>query len=106
MNTINKADFKDILQTKQSEITTSRDLKFFESFFFLNESAGLPPDLSKRHKLYYQKLIADENLKQRYYLFHLIKTLDAKWVAFDVQTIVTHFYKSSGILNELMEEMK
>ena len=103
MNGINKDNFKTLIKSKQT--ATPKDLKFFNSFFFLNESGNLPTDLEKNRNAGRLKLANDGPLREQYYLFHLLQTIDTKWKQFDVFTIVTEYYKSSETLKEILKEM-
>jgi hypothetical protein len=103
MNEINKDSFK---QSVKSRFTaTQKDLKFFNSFLFLNESGNLPPDMEKNRNAGRLKLVNDKDLLEQYYLFHILQTIDTKWKTFPVFDIVTHYYKSSEILQEILKEM-
>ena len=102
---INKSAFKKSLESKQSEITTKKELAFFESFFFLNENQGLPPDLKGNRNAGIDKLKKDHGLTEKYYLFHLIKTIDTKWQTIKAEDIVSHFYKNCKLIKEIWEEL-
>lgn len=100
---INKDNFKKLIKSRQT--ASAKDLQFFNTFFFLNESKPLPPDLEKNRKAGLDKLQASKPLKEQYYLFHLLQTIDTKWKSFDVFTIVTQYYKSSETLKDILKEL-
>ncbi|MDA3958390.1 hypothetical protein [Oceanispirochaeta sp.] len=102
-NGINKDSFIQAVKNRQS--ATPKDLKFFESFRFLNESGQLPPDLERNRNTGRLKLSTDKDLREQYYLFHILKNIDTQWKTFSVFETVTHFYKSSETLNEILKEM-
>ena len=93
------------MEQYQSKNTTARELRFLDSFYFLNESQGLPPDLLRKKDIAIRKMFKNPDLKEKYYVFHLIRNIDTKWKSVKPEDIVSHFYKTSKVIAEIWSNM-
>ena len=106
MGTItDKSTFKQALEQYQSKNTTARELRFLDSFYFLNESQGLPPDLLRKKDIAIRKMFKNPDLKEKYYIFHLIRNIDTKWKSVNIKELTSNFYKTSKVIAEIWETL-
>ncbi len=84
---------------------TAKDQRFFQSFRFLNESSSLPPDLQRNKSAGLRKL-SDPILKDKYYVWHCLQTMDTVFTQATAEVIATHLYKGSDSILKAWEGIK
>ncbi len=82
-----------------------KTIKQFQNFMRLN---GNDMFISVRQKRfvykYLTKLKADPELKEQYYVWHLLRTINTKWNLIKTEIIVTQYYRNSKVINEIWRE--
>lgn len=81
--------------------------RWFVEFHALNETSDDGLDFGQRTEKYHRRMTLEENdnLREAYYLYHLITTLFKKWRGVDLETVVKTFYRNSELLQELYGEL-
>ena len=78
----------------------------FKNFQILNEAPEMvlsSGQIRGKYK-YRRKLAADPELKEQYYVWHLLLTLNTKWNLIRLEIVVTQYYKNSKIINDIWRE--
>jgi len=82
-----------------------KTIKQFQNFKMLNESLNLISDKQKRSVYKYRrKLENDLELKEQYYVWHLLRTINTKWNLIKTEIVVTQYYRNSKVINEIWRE--
>jgi len=84
------------------------EINMFRDFIQVNEISE--EYLSKKQKGMKDHVLSimseNKELSEKYYVFHLSKTIDTKWKPIDLDKIVNHFYKSSETIKKIYEEVR
>lgn len=75
----------------------------FQRFRQLNEAPEMvlsSGQIRGKYK-YRRKLEADPELKEQYYVWHLLLTLNTKWNLIRLEKVVKEYYKNSKIIQEI-----
>lgn len=101
-----KPDFKIKLSEKYRSLNLSKKtLTQFKNFKLLNEAPEIVLSSAQiRSKYKYRGKLEDPDLKEKYYVWHLLLTFDTKWSMIKLETIVKRYYAGSEIINEIYNE--
>ena len=82
---------------------SNKTLYQFKNFQLLNEAPEMvlsSGQIRGKYK-YRRKLAADPELKEQYYIWHLLLTLNTKWNLIRLEIVVTQYYRNSKIIQEI-----
>lgn len=98
-----KTEFKIKLTEKyQSLSLNKKTLQQFKTFKLLNEAPEIVLSSGQiRAKYKYRGKLEDPELQEKYYVWHLLNTLDVKWNMIKLDVIVKRYYERSKIIKEI-----
>ena len=102
-----RKQFKEKLTEKFNALNLSRKtMQQFKRFMMINESMeGYLSSGQIRGKYKYRrKLEATPELKEQYYVWHLLTTLNTKWNLIRLEKVITEYYANSKIINKIWRE--
>ena len=98
-----RKQFNEKLTEKYNSLLLSeKTVKQFNNFKTLNESLHFLTEKQIRSVYKYRnKLMKDEELKEQYYVWHLLRTIKTKWNLIKTEIVVTQYYRNSKVINEI-----
>lgn len=103
---MNRIKFYNRLQTHYAKLNLTEERSAeFKRFFGLNEcDPGLLTEAEKKSKTDYANyLIANQDVRNEYNLFHLLRTYNTKWRSIKPEDLANFYYKGAPLIKEILE---